>query len=351
MSIPSPDDQLAFLSKIQRVFSEGDFTATYKCALLLALCDLSVECGDDSGAELSIGLEQIADKFIEYYWNQTLPFGKNESGVLIQNNGKQAAVVSEILNFKEAHSGVTLSQASKEMTYPELNSAVKHTVREQPVRYLQNLGGTTETFLFDPPLRGVLTLKSGVVFCFRQFYSLISEMARSRWVTQIKSIRGNRPFLGDDLGLEEFLFDSSRQSLTEVGKQLREMDDCQCFYCGEKSFNVEVDHFIPHSLYVKDNTHNFVLADPKCNRSKSDTLAARIHLERWVERVNDHQALLSSIGLHCGIETNPSLIKSVAYWAYSTARKSGANAWIKSKHFELIDAHYDQVVGQLIVPI
>ena len=46
---PSPEAQLAFLSKLQRLFAEGDFTATYKFALLIALADLAVERGRDDG--------------------------------------------------------------------------------------------------------------------------------------------------------------------------------------------------------------------------------------------------------------------------------------------------------------
>ena len=42
---PSAEQQLAFLTKLQRLFAEGDFTATYKFALLIALSDLAVELG------------------------------------------------------------------------------------------------------------------------------------------------------------------------------------------------------------------------------------------------------------------------------------------------------------------
>ena len=51
---PSAEAQLAFLAKLQRLFSEGDFTATYKFALLIALADLAVELGADDGAELAL---------------------------------------------------------------------------------------------------------------------------------------------------------------------------------------------------------------------------------------------------------------------------------------------------------
>jgi len=47
VSAPSPEVQLVFLSKLQRLFAEGDFTATYKFALLIALPELAVELGQD----------------------------------------------------------------------------------------------------------------------------------------------------------------------------------------------------------------------------------------------------------------------------------------------------------------
>ena len=57
---PLPEAQLVFLSKLQRLFAEGDFTATYKFALLVSLADLAVELGDDSGEALELGHRGIA---------------------------------------------------------------------------------------------------------------------------------------------------------------------------------------------------------------------------------------------------------------------------------------------------
>ena len=47
MPAPSPSAQVAFLRELQRLLDEGQFTATYKFALLLALADLAVERGDE----------------------------------------------------------------------------------------------------------------------------------------------------------------------------------------------------------------------------------------------------------------------------------------------------------------
>lgn len=57
---PSPEAQLAFLTKLQRLFAEGDFTATYKFALLVSLADLAIEHGHDDGDTLRLATSSIA---------------------------------------------------------------------------------------------------------------------------------------------------------------------------------------------------------------------------------------------------------------------------------------------------
>jgi hypothetical protein len=82
--LPAPPaaDQIRFLTNIQRLLSEGLFTATYKYALLSALADLSVEHGDDSGGSLEPP--------------QSLPYAGSE--VLRQNTGRSATVLTLVQN-------------------------------------------------------------------------------------------------------------------------------------------------------------------------------------------------------------------------------------------------------------
>jgi hypothetical protein len=70
---PVPEEQIRFLTNVQRLLAEGLFTATYKYALLAALADLSVELGDDSGKPLPLSTFAIAEKFVEYYWRHAIP--------------------------------------------------------------------------------------------------------------------------------------------------------------------------------------------------------------------------------------------------------------------------------------
>src|SRR3954453_2226278 len=97
MPAPTPEEQIRFLTNIQRLLADGQFVSTYKYALLLALADVSIEAGDDSGAPLEVDTHKLAEKFIEYYWRQTAsyvrPGEERPQGILLQNTGKQAGVI------------------------------------------------------------------------------------------------------------------------------------------------------------------------------------------------------------------------------------------------------------------
>ena len=54
--------QLDFLVKLQRILSEGLFSASYKYALLLALAELSVEKNIEPDGSLRIGLDELAER-------------------------------------------------------------------------------------------------------------------------------------------------------------------------------------------------------------------------------------------------------------------------------------------------
>jgi hypothetical protein len=102
---PSAEEQIAFLTKVQRILTEGQFTATYKYALLLALADLAVEIGDDSGAAVAVPTRLIAEKFVQYYWRHVIPYllpaGAGVAGVLKQNTDRQAAVVKYVQKARQ----------------------------------------------------------------------------------------------------------------------------------------------------------------------------------------------------------------------------------------------------------
>src|SRR3954454_623827 len=108
---PSPAEQVDFLNKLQRLLSEGLFTATYKYALLSALADLSIEQGDDSGQAFELSLFAIAEKFFEYYWRQALPYAAAD--VLRQNTGRPATILRLVARARSKY-GPSLPRLKKD---------------------------------------------------------------------------------------------------------------------------------------------------------------------------------------------------------------------------------------------
>jgi 5-methylcytosine-specific restriction endonuclease McrA len=343
-ALPSAEEQLMFLGKLQRIFIEGDFTATYKFSLLIALADLAVELGTDDGEELVLSIRQIAERFIQIYWRQALPYGTGRSntslGILIQNNGVQAAVISAIAAFRTKHGVATPQLAQTLPEYSTLLRSVAQTVSAQPINYLQNFGGMSDAFLYERAGAGKVKLKPGVAYCLRRFQSLVQQLARSHWVEHIKRNRRNIGILGQADDLEDFLFAASRQSLLAMGQGLRKIDGAKCFYCSQTLAETDVDHFIPFSQYPRDLAHNFVLAHPSCNRSKSNTLASGPHLERWLERIGRHADAIGEAAMAAGMLADAQVSLKITAWGYTTAITQGGSAWLAPGSYEAIDQRY-----------
>jgi 5-methylcytosine-specific restriction endonuclease McrA len=339
ISIPSAEEQLDFLTKVQRLFNESDFSSTYKYALLISLADLAIELGKDDNTELELTNRQIAERFIELYWQQSSPYKTskaNDSGVLYQNHGTQAAIIKAIQVFRDENSFNSPNAAKHSKEYKKLVTAVASTVAKQPINYLQNVGGGALPFLYERNTSSI-TLKIGVAYCLRRFQPLIQQLARSRWTDYIKKNSKNIPILGEKDDLSSFLFETSRKTLALICKELKALYGCKCFYCNKATTELEVDHFIPFSLYPRDLMHNFVLACPSCNRSKSDSLAAKVHLDGWLQAVTKNSDAITQIGETVGVVANLETSLSITKWSYGAATGGQANGWIKADEYDQIN--------------
>jgi 5-methylcytosine-specific restriction endonuclease McrA len=342
---PTPEHQLEFLQRIQSLFDDGDFAATYKFALLMSLAELAVERGTDDGRPLDLDLIQVGEKFAELYWPQSIPYSSGATGasvdILAQNRGAQAAVINELLQLRSSGAN-TLSQAKQLRQWPDAVRRISRVVRQMPVQFLQNIGGTTVPFLYDfPPPIGKLVLNPGVTFLLRLFHGLIQQLARAAWISHIRQNSRNTPIIGQADDLESFMFGTPRQNLQAVAVTLAGIQSGRCFYCGDPIHGSgDVDHFIPWTRYPRDLAHNFVLAHVACNRHKSDMLAAKPHLDRWLERNELHGDEIAGRARASGFLADKNCTRTVAKWAYSQGASSAGIAWIRDKITEPISDQY-----------
>lgn len=331
-AIPTYQEQLKFLKHIQQILQSGSFTSTYKFALLMSITRLAIEQGKDTGAALHLDYLDIAEKFIDLYWKQSLPFQFNqyEPFIIQQSTGKQAKIIGEIQKAQQQFK--TIAAARKDVVFwLKLRKSVADTVKRMPVVYLQNLNGQTFEFLYHlNDAQESLQLLPKVMYCLRQFSEIIEELCQKRWIDFIRLNKQNLVVLDGLPDLDEFMFAPSRSQLGQVANFLIDLQECQCFYCGKslKNNKYAVDHFIPWSLYPADTGHNFVLADDKCNSQKSNYLASEQFLNQWLERNYLHDQLITQEVSQLGFLTDMQRSHRVADWAYRQAVENEYLVWL-----------------------
>ncbi len=232
MATPNSGEQVKFLVNIQRLLAEGQFVATYKYALLLAVADIAVEKGKDDSSALEITTRQIAEKVILYYWRQCSPYAalnqQRHFAVLRQNTGRQAGIVGLVELARERYEG-SLTAARRDISgWQQLVSQVNQIVKEMPLWKLQTLGREKFDFLYENTGQGsTINLKANIAFCLRKFHGLVTDLVRGAWVRYVR--RFNPDVLGTTSDLQEFLFGSERADLSDVAGVLHEVQGGQCF--------------------------------------------------------------------------------------------------------------------------
>ena len=351
MAIPTAEEQLVFLSNMQRILEEGSFVATYKFALILSLADYAVKYGDDSGDATFLTTYDIAETFIEYYWRQAVPFvhGDDTSGLLSlkHSTGNQPVILSRISELHVAFNGSIPVAKRQTVLWHTLVKDVARTIANMPLWKLQLVGGSHLQVLYTQIGSGCkIHLLPGVVFNLRRFYDMIRNLVQGAWANYIRRI--NRNILGG-ADLFDHLFGAEREKQAGLRNLLRDVQSGTCFYCqGHLGEAGEIDHFVPWARYPVDLGHNFVLAHKTCNQNKRDFLAAPPHLEHWQARNKNLGSYLSSEFDTCGILHNLGATENIAYWAYKQAENSKSNLWQYKNHLEPIETSWRRILDLVI---
>lgn len=334
ISIPTPQEQVEFLQKVQRLLGEGLFVASYKFALLRALADLAVLKGDDTGNELTLSVDDIAAVFIDLYWRQARPFcaaDNSTAAALRQNTGRQAAVVRSIA-AAQAEVGGSLPRLRQDVgRWQPLVREVADVVAVMPLWKLQRVGEEVLDFLYPNVGSGrTITLRPGATYCLRAFYGILRNLVEGAWLNYVRT--QNLQVLGQSTDLYTFLFGSERAMLEVYRPFLRDIQSDICFYCHQPlRHEGEADHFIPWSRYPVDLGHNFVLAHKGCNGHKSDHLAAEEHLEAWARRNEGHKAALNQFFEEARLPSDLGASLGIARWAYSQMATMNGMVWVKGE--------------------
>jgi len=332
---PSAAEHLAFLAQVERLLREGRFTSTYKFALLLALLNIAVEKGDDSGQPLKVDLDEIARQFISIYWGMARPYPRLNT-VLKQNlDARAPARMITLIGQQSRHAE---SQWRRWREYQgdmeRLLRDTRKTMAKDVLYRLQTVGRTggerSAQFIYSHPAdahrwtrQKSITLRAGVAASMRHLRSVIASMVQARWA---RWVRDNNQILGPDRSLDEFLFGAERTNVARYAKRLHALQGGRCFYSGTRltlgaTGNAEVDHFIPWARYPFDSPFNLVLASGRVNQRMRDDLKPVDLRRRWLARNDEHfDQLVASEPQGFGAnKADHETARAVAHWVYETA--------------------------------
>ncbi len=350
MSIPTAEEQLRFISGIQKILDEGSFVATYKFALLMALADFAVRSGQDGADPEKISTSDLAESFITSYWRQAIPYtsSKVDAGKYLKMSfGKQPTIYGKIIGLHGLYNGSLVALRSDARAWRKLTVEVAATIAEMPLWKLQVIGREPVCVLYKQTKAGNqgrdIEFIPGVLFTLRHHYDLIRNLVQGAWLRHVR--RMNLSALGE-ADLDEFLFGSERSVCPGLREILRETQKDICLYCHRRiGDRGDIDHFIPWSKYPIEYGHNFVLAHATCNRSKSDLLAAPFHLENWCMRNEQHAASLIRGFNERGILHDHVATQRIAKWAYGQAEACGGHLWQSKSNLLPADSSWRSILS------
>jgi len=300
---PSASDIISFAERLIALLERTSVVATYKYAVLIGLMDLCMEHTTPQGAPSEVfTTRQLAEKVLGLYWPHTRAFRSTPSQrILKQNTGKQARILSDIIDFRQSlpDQSVALHRARLELplAYQQLLDQIEWTLILMPLPRVQRVGGEQEELLYSiawgiDVARGPISayqrgqasdfdnrivLKPGVASHLLRLNGLLRPLVYRSWTTLVARI--NRDLV-DESRLEDFLFGRGRIALTPLAPALRDIQNNRCFYCDHPlGPTAQVDHFIPWARFPDDGIENLVLAHPRrhdwCPPSETSQLIER----------------------------------------------------------------------------
>lgn len=283
-----------FYTIFKRIIRECNYDNTYKMAWAKALVEISIETNSSDDVVI-IKLENIAEKFIKYYWNQTIFFDLVQGSNLL----KPPVILQYVKALIEDY--YVFAGGRKPDRFEKVEELIKYNISKA----------------YNNCVKKVMTaLKSDVSWRFTfidgETHSEVYKYEKGN--NELEILNENLKILkenSDDLfdlinyrwGLILETFNSSprvnrkvkiideqdikRNSLSKFKEYLDlENEERKCFICGERINDDElsIDHVIPWSYLYSDDLWNLVYVHRSCNSSKSNVIPQSEEIEKLKDR-------------------------------------------------------------------
>lgn len=277
----------------KRIVREFNYDNTYKAAWAKALVELSSEL-PIVGDEVKITLEQIARKYLKYYWNQTIFFD------LIQGSNlqKPPEVVTAVKALIEAYFNSVgnrnpelFERAESKIPSNNYEISIRKITRtlKQDVSYrFLNLGKEKLAVYRYEEGEGALYISTGLLQELRDNERDLFDLINYRWGMILETFNSS-PRINKKVKIMDER-EIKRKPLTKYKRWLDiENPSHKCFICGEEIPDKElsIDHVIPWSYMYSDDLWNLVYVHKGCNSSKSNSIPSEESIKALKKRNAD----------------------------------------------------------------
>ena len=353
------------VDKIESIINRDKKTATYKLALLKALCDIAqFETGSvtwNNDFKVSVPIDSIVNKWIKYYWpivssKYFIPQIRGEHKTY-QKHISFRKSLSELADLYSYKGGLPqyLYDSSNNSIHPDafyilkiVKNKIRSAIIKGPVFYAGGGSNTEKPFVYD-------NRKNAIIFnsdIWREFVLLghwITDSINLRWADLTRELSNNNLKLYEIIPLIMVKPETERN--TSAVRQLYiKHSDLECVWT-EKHLNgkFDVDHVIPFVLRHDNSLWNLLPVHPKVNNQKRDKLPSKQLIEMRRDRIIFYWEMLN--------ENMPEMFKSdfirftgkesffadnwkkILFWSFSeaiesTASRRGIERWEPKTNYE-----------------
>lgn len=279
-----------FYSVFKRIIRECNYDNTYKMAWAKSLVELSLEIQLEE-MDIDINLSEIAEKFIKYYWNQTIFFdmvqGSNLTKIptILQLVKKLIEEYFGYIGMRKPDRFERVEYLLKEKLCKEYNQTISNVVKvlksDVSWRFICIDGVSHEEIYKYFKNENKIVINKENLNVLKENSEDLFDLINYRWGLILESFNSS-PRINRKVKIIDEQ-EVKRNSLNKFKKFIElENTDCKCFICGNKIDlkDLSIDHVIPWSYLYSDDLWNLVYVHKSCNSSKSNIIPTKLDIEK-----------------------------------------------------------------------
>ena len=297
-----------FYNLFKRIIRECNYTNTYKMAWAKALVEISLE-EEYNTDTIKIELKTIANKFIKYYWNQTIFFdliqGSNlkETPLILQYIKKLISDYYSFIETKKPDRFERIEENIKASIDKEYNECLTKTIQTLKAdvswRFTYMNGKNYDEIYKYNRGDDKLEILASNLNILRDNHEDLFDLINYKWGLILETFN-NSPRINKKVKIIDEQ-EVKRNSLSKFKEYLDiENPQRKCFICGKHidEQQLSIDHVIPWSYLYSDDLWNLVYVHKSCNSSKNNIIPLEEDIKKLKNRNKKLIQQLKEKGIH-----------------------------------------------------